>query len=75
MTTGAHCPQCGEPLLAYEADAGRYVGCPECLWMGESERPLTDGDQHTLGEVLDEGSDDDLPDWLLRNIEEPPRRD
>lgn len=75
MPDAARCPQCGEPLLAYEADAGRYLGCPECLWMGAPEQPLVDGDQQALGEVLDAVSDDELPEWMVRDIEEPPRRD
>lgn len=29
----ALCPRCGSMLAVYEADAGAYVGCDECLWM------------------------------------------
>lgn len=75
MTARTYCPQCGDPLLVYEADAGRYLGCPECLWMGMLELSLSEGDQQALGEVLDEVAETEVPDWMLRDIEEPPRRD
>lgn len=71
MSASPFCPQCGEPLLVYAADAGRYLGCPECLWMGEPELPQ-DGDPEALADVLDAVSDEEPPGWMLRDLDEPP---
>lgn len=66
------CPRCGEPLLAYAAEAGRYLGCPECLWMGELENPLSSTPK-SADDLLDSLPADPIPDWLLGDLNDLPR--
>lgn len=67
--SGSACPQCGEPLLVYSAEAGRYLGCPECLWMGATDG----GSMHWSSEdVLDQLPEDPIPDWLMGDLDFPP---
>ncbi|WP_146184950.1 hypothetical protein [Agromyces badenianii] len=66
----ARCPNCGEPLLAYESDAGVYVGCPECLWADQDHLPVAD--PAAANAFLQELPSDPLPGWMIADIDEPP---
>lgn len=68
---GSTCPQCGEPLLAYAAEAGRYLGCPGCLWMSALEYPLSSTPE-SADDLLGSLPADPIPDWLLGDIDDPP---
>lgn len=69
-TSAARCPECGEPLLAYESDAGGYVGCPECLWADQQQFPVAD--PQASDAFLDSLPSDPLPGWLIADIDQPP---
>lgn len=64
------CPDCGEPLLAYEADAGRYIGCPECLWVDQRHFPVAS--PAITDSFLISLPSDPLPAWMISDIDEPP---
>lgn len=66
------CPRCGAPFLAYAAEAGRYLGCTGCLWMGEFENQLSSTPE-SAHDLLDALPEDPIPDWLLGDLDDPPR--
>lgn len=69
MSGGSMCLACGEPLLAYSADAGNYLGCPKCLWMGEPDGRLASTE---TSDVLDHLPEDPTPGWLVGDLDFPP---